>query len=65
MTDNKEVWGKSVCEMLNEIDRAFIKMLVKAGKALDEAPVPTEGRMVYDTETGEVMRMPEKKKCYD
>ena len=38
------------------------EIIAKAGKILDEAPVPTEGRMFYDPETDEVMKMPEKNK---
>lgn len=53
--------GKSVRELMNEIDRDLLKMLIKAGKTMDEAPVPTEGRMIYDPETGEFIKTPEKK----
>jgi len=40
----------------------IIKILAQVEKLLNEAPVPTEGRMLYDPETGELIKTPEKNK---
>lgn len=55
------VWGSSVPEVMNELDCKLDKILA-AIKTLDKAPVPTEGRMLYDPDTGRVYKMPEKNK---
>ena len=51
-----DVWGKSVPMLIDETTR-IIDAILAAGKLMDEAPFPTKGRVLYDPETGEVIKI--------